>query len=128
MVKQYFKAIWKQFLSISTSERLLLTLFILRPLYLLMPGTVLPAYKNIDENYTYQVATYFIFLALIELNIVYILYRKYKNALTELLCFIGGGHLVDQFTTSAIGPSLSEFIWIIVSIVYIYYVWKKRNY
>ncbi len=127
MIKRFITTIYTEFSNLSFPERLLILLFVVRPLYLLVPETSLPIYRTSHPEYTYQVAVYFILLSLIELNIVYLLYRKYMNTITELLLWIAGGHFIDQFTKAAISPSLSEVLWFITSIVYICFVWKKKE-
>lgn len=127
-MRTYLTDIWLGFNKLKWFVASIPVLFILRPLsQVIVPDITLPQFIDTHPEYTYSVAIFFIITALIELNIVYLIYKYHENTFTHLLCWIGLGHFIDKFTQAAIKWSISECVWILISILYVYYIWKRRQ-
>ncbi len=117
----------KRLRGIPWCEPAIIMLFIVRCLYIWVPRIKVPGIAGIRDEYTYDTVYYFLCSSLIELGVVYILHKKYRNSITYGLCLLGIGNVIDQFTSAAVKWNLSSIIWVSVVVVYTCVTWKRNR-
>lgn len=126
-IKEYYISLISGVMKMKWYERSIVLLFILRILRFPGDGVSIPQFIETNPEYTYHVLYYYICTSLIELNIAYILHKKYSSYFTQFLVFLGVGKVIDNLSYASIKWSLNEGMWVLISVAYIFYVWKQKK-
>lgn len=126
-IKGIYTVIRKEFVSMKWYEQSVFILFLLRPLYLLVPAVTIPYYVDINKEYTYQNACYYLITTLIELNICYYVYRQIAGYIPLLFSLIGVGAVIDQINGAALHWNIRTVLWILVALVWVYIVYRRKK-